>query len=162
MANLFTNKKLPKRIAIIYKGLRDVLSKLHCTAGSIGFIKKALYHEIIPKFARVNGNFINKKDQYKSERSVLCSHLNEHVHTLKSLISKYVLKEKLKQVTGQLLCTSIMNYIEKTQYHKRINFIKSKSYKLKQLISEKTPPSKYKVAIVNLSCYGLSELEQKQ
>ena len=163
MANFFTNKKLPKRIAVIYKDVRNVTSKLHRTAESIGFIKKVLYHEIIPKFARVNANFINKKDQYKSEKSILCSHLNEHVLTLKSLVSKhYVLKEKLKQVTGQLLYTSIMNYIEKTQYHERINSIKSKSYKLKQLISEKTPPSKYKVAIVNLSCYGLSELERKQ
>ena len=56
MVNLFTNKKLPKRIAVIYKDLTNVTSKLHCTVGSIGFIKKALYHEIIPKFALVNGN----------------------------------------------------------------------------------------------------------
>ena len=77
-------------------------------------IKKALYHEIIPKFARAHGNFINKNEQYKSERSVLCSHLNEHVHTLKSLVWKqYVLKEKLKQVTGQLLyiCQSLITFI---------------------------------------------------
>ena len=59
MANLFTNKKLPKRITLIYKDLRNVTSKLHCTAG----IKKPLYHKVIPKFARVNGNFINKNDQ---------------------------------------------------------------------------------------------------
>lgn len=112
MANLFTNKKLPKRIAVIYKDLRNVTSKLHRTAGSIGFIRKALYHEVIPKFARVNGNFINKNEQYKSERSVLCSHLNEHVHTLKSLVSKhYVLKDKLKQVTGQLLYRSVSHYL---------------------------------------------------
>ena len=138
MANLFTNKKLPKRIAVIYKDLGNVTSKLHRTAGSIGFIKKALYHEVIPKFARVNGNFINKNEQYKSERSVLCSHLNEHGHTLKSLVSKhYVLKDKLKQVTGKLLYISIINYIHKAQYHERINSIKSKSYKLKRLIEEK-------------------------
>ena len=115
------------------------------------FIKKALYHEIIPKFAQVNGNFIKKNEQYKSERSVLWSHLNEHVHTLKSLISKhYVLKDKLKQVTGQLLYISITNYNHKAQYHERINSI-----------SEKTPPSKFKVPIVNLSSYDLSELERK-
>ena len=163
MANFFTNKKLPKRIAVIYKDLRNVTSKLHRTAESISFIKRALYHEIIPKFARVNANFINKQDQYKSERSILCSHLNEHVRTLKSLVLEhYVLKEKLKQVTGQLLYTSIINCIHKTHYHERINSIKSKSYKLKRLISEKTPPSKFKVPIVNLSSHDLSELERKQ
>ena len=61
MANLFTNKKLPKRIAVIYKDLRNVTSKLHRTAGSIGFIKKALYHDIIPKFARVTAISLIKK-----------------------------------------------------------------------------------------------------
>ena len=88
---------------------------------------------IIPKFARVNDKKRSiKKDQYKSERSVLCSHLNEYVHALKSFVSKhYVLKKKLKQVTGQILCTSIINYIHMTQYHERINSIKSKSYKIK-------------------------------
>ena len=115
------------------------------------------------KFARVNGNFINKNDQYKSERSVLCSHLNEHVHALKSLVSKhYVLKEEIKQVTVQLLYTSIINYIHMTQYHERINSLKSKSHKSKRLIYDKTPPSIFKVHIVNLSSYNLSESERKQ
>ena len=72
------------------------------------------------------------------------------------------LKEKLKQVTGQLLYTSIINYIHMTQYQERINSIKPKSYKLKQLTFEKTPPSKFKVPIVNLSSYDLSESERKQ
>ena len=162
MVNLFINKKLTKRVAIIYKDLRSVTSKLHHTAGSISFIKKALYHEIIPKFARVNSNSINKNDQYKSKRSTLSSHLNEHVHALKSLVSKhYVLKEELKQVTGRLLYKSMINYIHMTQYHERMNSIKSKSYKLKPFISEKTP-SKFKVPIVNLLSCDLSELEQKQ
>ena len=49
-----------------------------------------------------------------------------------------------------------------TQYDERINSIKSKSYKLKRFLSEKTPPSKFKVPIVNLSSYDLSELERKQ
>ena len=91
------------------------------------------------------------------------SYLNENVHTLKSLVLKhYVLKEKLKQETGQLLYTSIINYICTTQYHERINSIKSKSDKLNWLICEKTPPSKFKVPIVNLSSYDLPELERKQ
>ena len=41
MVNLFTNKKLPKRIAVIYKDLRNVTSKLYRTPESFGFIKKA-------------------------------------------------------------------------------------------------------------------------
>ena len=42
-----------------------------------------------------------------------------------------------------------------------LNF-KFKSYKLKQLICEEKPPSKFKVPIVNLSNYDLSELDRKQ
>ena len=76
------------------------------------------------------------------------------------LVLIYLLNKK--QVTGQLLYISIIYYIHKAQYHKRINSIKSKSYKLKRLISEKTPPTKFKVPIVNLPSYDLSELEQKQ
>ena len=49
-----------------------------------------------------------------------------------------------------------------TQYHERINSITSKSCKLKRLICEKTPPSKFKVPIVTLSSYDLSESERKQ
>ena len=52
--------------------------------------------------------------------------------------------------------------IYKAQYHERANSVKSKSYKLNRLISEKTPPSTFKVPIVNLSSYDLSELGQKQ
>ena len=91
------------------------------------------------------------------------SYLNENVHTLKSLVLKHcVLKEKLKQETGQLLQTSIINYIHTTQYHERINSIKSKSDKLKRLNCEKTPRSKFKVPIFNVSSYDLPELEPKQ
>ena len=47
-----------------------------------------------------------------------------------------------------------------TQYHERTISIKSKSYKLKLIIYENTPPSKF--PIVNLSSYNLSESERKQ
>ena len=42
------------------------MSKLHRSAGNIGFIKKALFNEVTPKFAQARGNFINKNDKYKS------------------------------------------------------------------------------------------------
>ena len=56
MANFSIIKYLPKRIAVKKKDLSNVTSKIHKTTGSIGFIKKALYHEITPKFAQVQGN----------------------------------------------------------------------------------------------------------
>ena len=66
MANFSIIKYLPKRIAVKEKDLSNVTSKIHKTAGSIGFIKKALYHE-----------------------SILLPHLNDHVCSLKSLCKKH-------------------------------------------------------------------------
>ena len=62
MANFSIIKYLPKRIAVKKRYLSNVRSRIHKTAGSIGFIKKALYHKITPEFAQVQGNFINKND----------------------------------------------------------------------------------------------------
>ena len=77
IANLSIIKRLPKRIAELYKELKNITSKLHRTAGSIGFIKKALHHEVTPKFTQVKGNFINVNDRYKSEKCILLSHLDD-------------------------------------------------------------------------------------
>ena len=91
MANLSIVKLLPKRGAELYKELKNITSILHRTSGSIGFIKKALHNEVTPKFAQVKGNFININDRFKSEKSILLSHLNNHVHSHKLLILKIVI-----------------------------------------------------------------------
>ena len=70
MANLFTNKKLPKRIAVTYKDLRNVTSKLHRTAGIIGFIKKLYtmrqYQNLLEltTISLIKINNINLKEAY--------------------------------------------------------------------------------------------------
>ena len=51
MTNLSITKQLPKRIAKLHKELENTTMKLNRTARSIGVIKKALHHEITPKFA---------------------------------------------------------------------------------------------------------------
>ena len=82
----------------------NITSKLHRTARSIGFIKKALHHEVTPKFAQVKGNFINVNDIYKSEKCILLSHLRDRVRFNKLLIKKHhYLLNKLKQEYGTVL-----------------------------------------------------------
>ena len=63
-------KYLPKHIALKKKDLSNVASRIQKKkpAGSIGFIKKALCHEITPKFAQVQGNFINKNINIKQKK----------------------------------------------------------------------------------------------
>ena len=97
MAKLFTDFILTTRIAEIYNKLYNTISKLHKLASSIGFIKKALHHKVIPKFAQINGQFINKQDHIDAERKLMLSHFNRHVLTLKELT------HKLRQLDSDLL-----------------------------------------------------------
>ena len=100
-------KQLAKRIAKLYKELKNITSELHLTVVSTGFIKKALHHEVTPKLAQVKGNFMN----VKSENCIHLSHLNNHVRCNKLLIKKHCLLNKLIQKCGALLITAVLRYI---------------------------------------------------
>ena len=62
MANLSIINILPNRVADIYIKLKSITSKLNNTSVSIAFIKKALFADVIPKFAIVKGQFVNERD----------------------------------------------------------------------------------------------------
>ena len=62
MANLSIINILPNRVADIYIKLKSITSKLNNTSVSIALIKKALFADVIPKFAIVKGQFINETD----------------------------------------------------------------------------------------------------
>ena len=66
MANSFNNH-LPRRVAVCYWKLKSITAKIYKTASTIGLIKKSIFHEVTPTFAKVNGQFINKKDKWKCE-----------------------------------------------------------------------------------------------
>ena len=63
MANLLIINILPNRVADLYKQLKITTSKLHKSSSSIGFIKKALYNDVIPTFAKVKGHFTKDSDR---------------------------------------------------------------------------------------------------
>ena len=118
MANLSIILKIPILIADTKTYLTKITSKIYQTAGSIRFIKTAVYHEITQKFAQVHGRFINKNDKTKSERGILLSHYsNDHVCRSKDLLEQHLLCNKLKQLTGKLLYNSVMHYINTLQYN---------------------------------------------
>ena len=91
MANFSIIKYLPKHITAKKKDLRNVTSKIHKTVGSIGFIKKALYHKIKPISAQVQRDFINKNNKNEGEKSILLSHFNDHVSSLKNCVRNIIL-----------------------------------------------------------------------
>ena len=148
MSNFSITKYLPKSIAVKKKDLSNVTSKIYKTVGSTGFIKKALYHEVIPKFAQVQGNFNKKNNKYKAEKSILLSHLNDHVCSLKSLCKKhYSLCTELFKV----LYLVIINHINALQYKDRLVTIRNT--KLNKLIQNNK--------VINLSNYESSDQNAK-
>ena len=62
MANLSIINILPNHVADIYIDLKSGTSKLHNASASIAFIKKALFVDVIPKFATVKVQFISGMD----------------------------------------------------------------------------------------------------
>ena len=136
-------------------------SKLQWATESIGFIKKALQHEVATKSAQVKGNFINVNDRYKPKKCILLLHLNKNMCFNKLLTKNhhYLLK-KLKQEWGPLLIT-ITLYISTLKQKEIMNSFKTKNCQLKRMIQNKTSMSNYQVPIINVSDYKLSEIEQK-
>ena len=58
--------------------------------------RKALYIKVTPRFAQINGFFINKKDQVEAEGKLMLSHQNIHVFSLKELSHSHIqLEQKL-------------------------------------------------------------------
>ena len=66
MANFTFNKIIPTRVAKILCQLRKIISKQQRTAADIGFVKKAIYLQVTPTFAKVRGNFKNGSDEWKT------------------------------------------------------------------------------------------------
>ena len=135
MENLSIVKLLPKRVVELYQELKNITSKLHRTSKSIDFIKKPLHNEVTPKFAQVKGNFININDRFKSEKSILLSHLNEHVRSNKLLVSKHqLLLIKLKDACGTLLIAAALGHISIIQQKERMDSFKTRNNKLVRFI----------------------------
>ena len=103
MANRF-NKNLPRRIAHIYREFCILSLKLHKTSSSIGFIKKALFLGVTPKFVEIRGNFIDNSLKKETERNLLLQHVSKHSNEMKEISSKLeATKKELKQICGNIL-----------------------------------------------------------
>ena len=89
MANLSITNILPNRVADIYIKLKSITSKLQNTSASIAFIKKALFVDVIPKFAMVKVQFINETDSLTASPKLMKSHLTKHVQDLYNLLKQY-------------------------------------------------------------------------
>ena len=53
--------------------------------GTLAFIKKVLFDDVLPKFAVVKGQFINEADSYTSSPKSVKSHLTKYIQDLYNL-----------------------------------------------------------------------------
>ena len=89
MANLL-NFKLPETTAVLYNNLYWLSMKLHKSSSSIGFVKKCLYLNVIPKFATLQGKFLSKNERHATERNLLVSHSMKHINDLKQQLAFFL------------------------------------------------------------------------
>ena len=109
MANLSITNILPNRVADIYIKLKSITSKLQNTSASIAFIKKALFVDVIPKFAMVKVQFINETDSLTASPKLMKSHLTKHVQDLYNLLKQYNdLKSLLYSNSGIALSNTLI------------------------------------------------------
>ena len=163
MATLL-NFKLPKKIAVFYNNLYWLSVKLHESSSSIGFIKKCLYLNVIPKFATLRGQFLNKNERHAAERNLLILHSTKHVNDLKQLLLKHRKRtDEVKSSTGILLFNMLILNILRTSRAMRISSFKTKNKKLIALgNTTKNKINAYDVPVINLSSIQLSDKELNQ
>ena len=85
MANTNLFILLPRHIVADYLKLKCITSKLQKTASSIAFTKKSLHHNLVPTFAKVQGEFVNIKNKSRAKESILKSNLVEHKRNIQIL-----------------------------------------------------------------------------
>ena len=126
-------------------------SKTQRTAGSIGFVQKSLHHKVVPTFARLKGQFINRNDKLRAEQAILKSHLLEHKKHLRTLcLGHDEISNKMKSNYGRTfhkLC--IVNIISALRKENKSQLL-CKNSKLFRLIPRKKD-SRYQVPVLNLS-----------
>ena len=82
MARSQKNTMLPRRIAVTLPYFKTLTAKLQHTAASIGFIEKCIHLGHVQKFAKVKGQFVDKRDQKLTEFNLMRNHLNQHRRNL--------------------------------------------------------------------------------
>ena len=161
MTNDNTQINLPKRITEYYNKLTI---KLHNTAASIGFIKKALCAHITPKFGQIKGQFVKDEEKHQVERRLMLNHISKHAKCLKEITKEHhEISGKSIIITGRLIFKCLLNKIIWTSKCKRMNSFITKNKKLDRLITcnpSITPD--YNIPIINLSIIYLNVKELNQ
>ena len=147
--------RLPRHIANHYKELTIITLKIQRKAASIGFIHKCIHNKIIPKFAKLKGQFTSANEKLKAERHLLVNHILQHKTELKELcIRETESRQKLETICGgkNWLYRFISNRVHASLRKSNITSFKTKNKKINILCKQKKPdPAVYEVPVINLS-----------
>ena len=163
MAQLLNEYDEYRRVADTYHHLKRIKSKVQRKAADIGFVKKAIYLEVTPTFAKVKGQFKSSKDKWKAEKLILESSLKQHYKDLKGLLIQLEKEErKLKQKHSKLFYGFVEARIIAALTTERRKSFQTKIKKIDNLYRDKQKfKDSYQVPIINLSDIVLSEEEKE-
>ena len=146
------NHILPPGIATTYSKLQYFTSKLHRTASSIGFIKKALWLRVTPTFAKVKGNFANEKHRYSAVQKILQTSLQEHQRKLQDTSTiLHNLKQHIIHSYSNGVFTWLYRLALRGNKEARLASFYTKNKKLSNLSSTQNNNVNYSVPIINLT-----------
>ena len=111
MENFHFINLLPRHVAVNYLKLKSYTRKIQRTSLSIGFTRKSLHNNIVPTFAKVKGQFIDSKDQIKTDKGTSKSHLLNHKKNLQYLLNCH---KYLSSAIFQQFGSSLYKNIKKT------------------------------------------------
>ena len=130
---------LPRRIANLYTDLFVLFLKMHKVAASVGFIKKAIFLDVSPKFVQIKGQFVSSKLKHETEKKLLYEHLSKHVSDLKNICAESNDKVNvLRSLCGGLLSNLLLKRIRDALKKRRVESFKTKNKKLSNLSQKST------------------------
>ena len=119
--------------------MKKTLSKLHKPSSSTAFIKKALYKNVTPTFAKVKWQFLNGNVKLIVKKNLMKSHLNKHFNDIRDLRLEYnTVKDKLEGEIGPIFTDIMLKSISKSLLRERLESFRTKNKKLFKLTKIRT------------------------
>ena len=76
-------------VATYYNKLKKTMSKLHKSASSVAFIKKALHNNFTPTFTKIKGRFLYANTKENAEKDRMRGHINKLYNAIRLLRLNY-------------------------------------------------------------------------
>ena len=99
---------LPRRIANLQTDLFVLYLKMHKVAASIGFIKKAIFMDVSPKFVQIKGQFVSPKLKHETEKKLLFEHLSKHTSDLKNIVHELTVRVNSSRLLFGRIITDLL------------------------------------------------------